>query len=49
MKNWDIHGVSQPDATKYFKKTDGKEYIMTANEGDAKVRGKQVFSFSTIS
>ena len=42
MKNWDIYGVSQPDAITYFKKSDGKEYIITSNEGDAKVRGKQV-------
>ena len=38
MNNWDIYGISQADAIKYFKNSDGKEYIITANEGDPKVR-----------
>ena len=41
LKNWDIYGVSQPDAIKYFKKSDGTEYIITANEGDSKVMSQR--------
>ena len=37
LNNWNTFGISQPDAIKYFKHSNGAEYIITANEGDIKV------------
>lgn len=35
IANWPVHGVFMPDATAYFT-VGGTDYLMTANEGDAR-------------
>jgi hypothetical protein len=36
MQKWDVYGMLQPDTIEIFKAADGKEYLITANEGDDK-------------
>ena len=38
VTGYKIYGAYQPDTIKSFKGKDGKDYLITANEGDAKVR-----------
>ena len=38
VTGYDIYGAFQPDTIKGFKGKDGKDYMITANEGDAKVQ-----------
>ena len=35
IRNWPTHGMYQPDAIAYYK-AEGKSYIVSANEGDAR-------------
>ena len=37
VTGYKIYGAYQPDTIKSFKGVDGKDYLITANEGDAKV------------
>ena len=36
MRKWDIHGMLMVDTIDIYKASDGKEYLVTANEGDDK-------------
>jgi hypothetical protein len=41
MVKWNIFGMLMPDTIDIYKAADGKEYIVTANEGDDKVTSRQ--------
>ena len=41
MVKWNIFGMLMPDTIDIYKAADGKEYIVTANEGDDKVTSWQ--------
>ena len=37
MKKWPVYGMLMPDTIQVYTAANGKEYLVTANEGDDKV------------
>ena len=48
VSGYDIYGAFQPDTIKSFKGKDGKDYMITANEGDAKVPMQLVYCLQPL-
>ncbi len=38
IQNWPVFGMSQPDSIEAYTATDGKTYLVMANEGDSRIR-----------
>ena len=42
MQKWNIYGMLMADTVKAYMASDGVEYLVTANEGDDKVRQRDL-------
>jgi hypothetical protein len=42
MQKWNIYGMLMADTVKAYTASDGVEYLVTANEGDDKVRQRDL-------